>query len=79
MIPSSNTNYQLQSFEMVGSDFTSQITLLRKLKNFELAKDAFDLEVEVCEGLYHLVKEYQNSNREKENKEYLNSLTTAGT
>ena len=43
-----NLNSLVTEFELEGAELSQQVALLQKLKNFEKARDAFDVEVEVC-------------------------------
>ena len=56
-----------QQFDLNGVDLLNQIRLLTKLKNFEMAREAYDLESEVCESMYTLIKSYDASPRKSEN------------
>jgi len=56
-----------KTFSIEGGEFDSQISLLRKLKNFELSKDAFDLETEICEGMYSMLVAYRKSDQYSSN------------
>jgi virulence-associated protein VapD len=39
-------------------DLASLVCLLRKLKSFDQAKDLFDAEVEICDTIHRLIKQY---------------------
>jgi hypothetical protein len=74
----SKMNGLVNEFELDGADLSAQISLLRKLKNFELARDAFDVEVEVCESLYHQVKRYNASPSKQLNLTRIKNLEEGG-
>jgi hypothetical protein len=62
-----------QTFDLSGNITSSEvvntlhfkISLLKKLKNFDNIKEHFDIEVEICDTLYHLI----NSHLVKKSKE----------
>ena len=56
------------NFELKALEFDESISIMQKLKNFECAREAFDLEVEVCESLYSMVEEYNESEKSVFNK-----------
>lgn len=75
----SNLNALVDEFELEGAELSKQIALLQKLKNFEKARDAFDLEIEVCEGLYHQIKKYNESHRRYDNTERVKNIDDINT
>jgi hypothetical protein len=57
------------SAQAVIQEVNAQMELLRRIQNFEKARDVFDLEVEVCEGLYSVIQTYIHSNRHESNQQ----------